>query len=74
MGLIELEDGGRRGHTNLQPGFQAPKLKTDILGQTIPAGRKTAPTSPQMIRRQPRKLVFAAPAKGGPKNGAKKKK
>ncbi len=44
MGLIDLEEGGRRGHTNLQPGFSAPKLKTDILGQTIPAGRKTAPT------------------------------
>ncbi|MDE2143206.1 MAG: hypothetical protein KGJ84_12425, partial [Elusimicrobia bacterium] len=70
MGLIELEEGGRRGHTNLQPGFDAPKLKTDILGQTIPAGRKTAPTGPQMIRRQPRKLMFMAPVK----NGGKKKK
>ncbi len=67
MGLIDLEDGGRRGHTNLQPGFSAPKLKTDILGQTIPAGRKTAPTGPQMIRRQPRKLIFTGPAKGGKK-------
>ncbi|MDE2491081.1 MAG: sigma-70 family RNA polymerase sigma factor [Elusimicrobia bacterium] len=70
MGLIELEEGGRRGHTNLQPGFSAPKLKTDILGQTIPAGRKTAPTGPQLIRRQPRKLVFAPPAKP---NGKKRK-
>jgi RNA polymerase primary sigma factor len=71
MGLIELEEGGRRGHTNLQPGFAAPKLKTDILGQTIPAGRKTAPTGPQFLRRQPRKLVFMAPVKAG---GGKKKK
>lgn len=70
MGLIELEEGGRRGHTNLQPGFDTPKLKTDILGQTIPAGRKTAPTGPQMIRRQPRKLMFMAPVKAA---GKKKK-
>jgi RNA polymerase primary sigma factor len=67
MGLIELEEGSRRGPMNLQPGFQQPKLKTDILGQTIPAGRKTAPTGPQLIRRQPRKLVFAPPAKPGKK-------
>jgi len=71
MGLIELDEGGRRGHTNLQPGFNTPKLKTDILGQTIPAGRKTAPTGPQFLRRAPRKLVFMAPAA---KNGGKKKK
>ena len=63
MGLIELEEGVRRSPTNLQPGFQAPKLKTDILGQTIPAGRKTAPTPPHLIRRQPRRLVFVAPPK-----------
>jgi hypothetical protein len=66
MGLIDLEDGGRRGHTNLQPGFDAPKLKTDILGQTIPAGRKTAPTAP-LPQRQPRKLMFTAPKKTGKK-------
>jgi len=65
MGLIDLDDAnsGRRGHTNLQPGFDRPKLKTDILGQTIPEGRKTAPTGPQFIRRAPRKLMFTAPAK-----------
>ena len=67
MGLIEVDEGSRRGPTNLQPGFQAPKLKTDILGQTIPAGRKTAPTAAQNMRRQPRKLVFLPPAKGGKK-------
>ncbi len=34
MGLIEL--GRRPDHTNLQPGWQAPKVKTDILGDAIP--------------------------------------
>lgn len=58
MGLIDLDEGGHRGHPNLQPGFDRPKLKTDILGQTIPAGRKTAPTGPQFIRRPPRKVVL----------------
>ncbi len=68
MGLIELEETvGRRGPMNLQPGFHQPKLKTDILGQIIPAGRKTAPTGPQLIRRQPRKLMFTAPVKPGKK-------
>jgi RNA polymerase primary sigma factor len=73
MGLIELEEGGRRLHTNLQPGFDRPKLKTDILGQEIPMGRKTAPTGPQFIRRAPRKLVFTAPAKHGSGKHGKKK-
>jgi len=68
MGLIDLEDGGHRGPTNLQPGFDRPKLKTDILGQTIPAGRKTAPAAAHLTRRQPRKMMFtAAPAKGAGK-------
>ena len=48
-------------------GFSAPKLKTDILGQTIPAGRKTAPSAPQTGRRAPRKLVFLPAAKNGKK-------
>ncbi|HAH30815.1 MAG TPA: hypothetical protein DCL44_00710 [Elusimicrobia bacterium] len=34
MGLIEL--GRRQDHTNLQPGWNQPKLKTDILGEAIP--------------------------------------
>ena len=34
MGLIEL--GRKPDHTNLQPGWQAPKVKTDILGDAIP--------------------------------------
>jgi RNA polymerase primary sigma factor len=63
MGLIDLDEGNRRAHTNLQPGFDRPKLKTDILGQTIPAGRKTAPSGPHLIRRAPRKLVFTVAAK-----------
>ena len=72
MGLIEVDDGGRRGPTNLQPGFQAPKLKTDILGQTIPAGRKTAPTAVPMTKRAPRKMVFA-PSRKSARNGTHSK-
>ncbi|MCX5792117.1 MAG: sigma-70 family RNA polymerase sigma factor [Elusimicrobia bacterium] len=34
MGLIEL--GRRPDHANLQPGWQQPKIKTDILGDAIP--------------------------------------
>jgi RNA polymerase sigma factor (sigma-70 family) len=34
MGLIEL--GRKPDHTNLQPGWQQPKVKTDILGDAIP--------------------------------------
>ncbi|MDA8130689.1 MAG: sigma-70 family RNA polymerase sigma factor, partial [Elusimicrobia bacterium] len=34
MGLIEL--GRRPDHANLQPGWQQPKPKTDILGDAIP--------------------------------------
>ena len=63
----QVDDGGRRGPTNIHPGFSAPKLKTDILGQTIPAGRKTAPTAAQNARRAPRKLMFLPVAKGGKK-------
>lgn len=64
MGLIDVDEGGHRGTTNLQPGFSMPKLKTDILGQTIPAGRKTAPTVVSSLRHASRKLIFLAPAKG----------
>ena len=71
MGLIEVDEGGRRGPTNLQPGFSAPKLKTDILGQTIPAGRKTAPSAVPPARRAPRKLVFLPAAKAA--KGKKRK-
>lgn len=59
MGLIEVGET-RAATPNLQPGWHAPKLKTDILGQTIPEGRRTAPTGPKLIRRAPRKLFFAA--------------
>ena len=41
MGLIEL--GRRPDHTNLQPGWQQPKPKTDILGDAIP----TKPYAPR---------------------------
>jgi hypothetical protein len=34
-------------------------VRTDILGQTIPKGRITAPTSPQMVRRSPRNLILS---------------
>ena len=44
MGLIEL--GRRPDHTNLQPGWQAPKVKTDILGDTIPT-KPYEPRKPQ---------------------------
>ena len=57
MGLIEVNET-RSVTPNLQPGWDAPKQRTDILGQTIPEGRKTAPTQPQFIRRKPRNLMF----------------
>ena len=41
MGLIEL--GRRPDHTNLQPGWQQPKPKVDILGDSIP----TKPYAPR---------------------------
>ncbi|OGR66949.1 MAG: hypothetical protein A2081_00130 [Elusimicrobia bacterium GWC2_61_19] len=41
MGLIEL--GRRPDHTNLQPGWHQPKVKTDILGDAIP----TKPYAPR---------------------------
>lgn len=44
MGLIEL--GRRPDHTNLQPGWQAPKVKTDILGDAIPT-KPYEPRKPQ---------------------------
>jgi RNA polymerase primary sigma factor len=44
MGLIEL--GKRPDHTNLQPGWQAPKVKTDILGDAIPT-KPYEPRKPQ---------------------------
>ena len=62
MGLIEVNET-RAVTPNIQPGWNTPKLRTDILGQTIPEGRKTAPTSPQFIRRKPRNLMFTGPAK-----------
>ncbi|HAH06612.1 MAG TPA: hypothetical protein DCM05_08820 [Elusimicrobia bacterium] len=42
MGLIELNEPRPMGSPNLQPGWNMPKPKTDILGQVIPPGRVTA--------------------------------
>ncbi len=43
MGLIEM--GRRPDHTNLQPGWNQPKLKTDLLGDALP-------TKPYVPRKQ----------------------
>ncbi len=64
MGLIEVGEGHNLGRPNLQPGWHTPKLRTDILGQNIPAGRMTAPVGPRLIRRKPRNL-FIGRASGG---------
>jgi hypothetical protein len=42
MGLIELNEPRPMGSPNLQPGWNMPKPRTDILGQVIPPGRVTA--------------------------------
>ena len=42
MGLIELNEPRPLGSPNLQPGWNLPKQRTDILGQIIPPGRVTA--------------------------------
>ncbi|MEK7859281.1 MAG: sigma-70 family RNA polymerase sigma factor, partial [Elusimicrobiota bacterium] len=59
MGLIEVNESRGMGTPNLQPGWNAPKLRTDILGQVIPEGRRTAPTGPQLIRRKPRNFIIS---------------
>lgn len=64
MGLIEVNDNRPMGSPNLQPGWNTPKQRTDILGQVIPDGRRTAPTGPQLIRRKPRHLIFTKPVNG----------
>jgi RNA polymerase primary sigma factor len=66
MGLIEVNET-RATTPNLQPGWNTPKLRTDILGQVIPEGRRTAPTGPQLIRRKPRNLILAPAPKAGKK-------
>ena len=53
MGLIEISEGRSLGSPNLQPGWNTPKLRTDILGQVIPAGRQTAPTAAAAGQRPP---------------------
>ncbi|MBI4376570.1 MAG: sigma-70 family RNA polymerase sigma factor [Elusimicrobia bacterium] len=42
MGLIEVNEAAR-AIPNLQPGWHVPRPKTDLLGQVIPEGRRTAP-------------------------------
>lgn len=63
MGLIEVNDNRPMSTPNLQPGWNTPKQRTDILGQVIPEGRRTAPTGPHLIRRKPRHLIFTKPSK-----------
>jgi RNA polymerase primary sigma factor len=63
MGLIEVNDNRPMNTPNLQPGWNTPKQRTDILGQVIPEGRRTAPTGPQLIRRKPRHLIFTKSSK-----------
>ena len=69
MGLIEVSEQRGLGKPNLQPGWNTPRNRTDILGQHIPPGRRTAPSAPRIIRRKPRYLM---PVRI--KNGKKNKK
>jgi len=57
MGLIEVGESRLAATPNLQPGWYSPKVRTDILGQTIPKGRSTAPTAPHARRRKPRRFI-----------------
>ena len=68
MGLIEVNET-RSLTPNLQPGWNTPKLRTDILGQVIPEGRRTAiPQTSSGARRKPRQMLFnKVPKKGGRK-------
>ena len=60
MGLIEVNESRSMSTPNFQPGWNTPKQKTDILGQVIPEGRRTAPrTSPRLIRRKPRNFLIS---------------
>jgi len=54
MGLIELDEAQHPVSPNLQPGWDAPKMKTNILGQAIPPNRKTAP-GPETLKSIPYK-------------------
>jgi RNA polymerase sigma factor (sigma-70 family) len=67
MGLIELNEPRPMGSPNLQPGWNVPKLRRDILGNIIPEGRRTAD------RLSPKRKKGGRPAaKGGKKAKAKK--
>lgn len=54
MGLIELNEPRAMGSPNLQPGWNAPKPRTDILGNIIPEGRRTADRATPKRRRRGR--------------------
>jgi RNA polymerase primary sigma factor len=70
MGLIEVGESRGMGTPNLQPGWNAPKLRTDILGHVIPEGRRTAPAGLKLIRRKPRNFIISKASK--PAKGRKK--
>ncbi|HBL16762.1 MAG: hypothetical protein A2X36_00360 [Elusimicrobia bacterium GWA2_69_24] len=57
MGLIELSEPRSMGTPNLQPGWNLPKPRMDILGNIIPEGRRTADYGMNAARR--RKLAAA---------------
>lgn len=80
MGLIELNEPRPLGTPNLQPGWNIPKPKTDILGNIIPEGRRTADRiTPRRNKKKKKKSVGARrkakrPAKRRPKAKARKRK
>lgn len=67
MGLIEVTET-RSPTPNLQPGWNTPKLRTDILGQVIPEGRRTAPTAARPMKRAPRMILTGHKAGGNHKS------
>jgi hypothetical protein len=64
MGLIEVSEVRSLSTPNLQPGWDTPKQRTDILGHTIPPGRSTAPTGPRLVRRKARNFLIGRTAGG----------
>jgi RNA polymerase primary sigma factor len=66
MGLIEINET-RAVTPNLQPGWNMPKARTNILGQSLPPGRRTAVSGsgPRMIRRKPRNLLLISSKRNG---------
>lgn len=68
MGLIEI--GKKPEHPNLQPGWNQPEIKTDILGDAIP----TKPYEPRKIARKAEGKTGNPAKKKKGKGGGKKKK